>query len=55
LPKYSDLVYVVSNDGVNANEDFLYNPNPAGFMLMADISSPTAPMALPIAALFAVP
>lgn len=55
LPKWFDIVKEVDNDGVNVNVDFLNSPNPAGLMLMAEKSCPTAPMALPIAALFAVP
>ena len=55
LPFNSDVVYVVFIVGVKVNVGFLNNPKPAGLMLIEEKSCPTAPMALPIAMLFAVP
>ena len=51
----SDFVNVVFIEGVNVNVGFLNRPNPAGFIANDEKSCPTAPMALPIAMLFAVP
>ena len=55
MPFSLDSVYVVFIDELNVNVGFLNKPKPAGLMLMEEKSCPTAPMALPIAMLFAVP
>ena len=54
-PFNADFVNVVLIDGVKVKSGFLNKPTPAGLMLIEEKSCPTAPMALPIATLFAVP